>query len=330
MPLVRSAYKNPWYLPTADLQTIVPNIFRVVKGVVYKRERISTPDSDFLDIDWLSNKSANIALLIHGLEASAHSMYIKGMAKALSKQGWCVAAMNLRGCSGYPNVQPRSYHSGSTEDVKTVVDHILKSHQCKNLVIVGFSLGGNLVLKYLGENGTAIPAVISKAVTISVPADLRACAEFLDRNALSIYKNRFLKSLKQKAIKHLPNDSFTLDRRDIDKVHSLVDFDDLYTAPLYGFRNAYDYYAKCSGKNFIQGITVPTLILNARNDPFFTDACLPVEECTYHSGVFLEAPDKGGHVGFSMENPYGYYSEMRTLNFLGGFTDSFVSVRTAG
>lgn len=305
-------------MPGGDAQTIVPALFRIVRGVPYQRKRIATPDADFLDIDFLLREdSKKMALLIHGLEANTSTPYMKGMAKALFHGGWSVAAMNLRGCSGHLNQQPRAYHSGATDDVSTVINYILENNYCEELVMVGFSLGGNLILKYLGEQSSAISKRISKAVTVSVPCDLAAGVTRLDNRLSFIYRDRFLRSLRWKLLLRQKKLPFTLDPIQIKKIASLVEFDNLFTAPMYGFKDAMDYYQTCSAKNFITPIRIPSLILTARNDPFFTERCLPIEECKDHQSVFLETPDEGGHVGFCLDLLGGsYYSEQRTLSFL--------------
>lgn len=298
------------------MQSIVPALTRKVTGISYRRERIETPDHDFLDIDWVDAHSSKIALVIHGLEASAQKPYMKGMCKALHAAGFKVAAMNLRGCSGEINRQVRSYHSGSTGDVATVIDHVLQNIDCEQLVLVGFSLGGNLIIKYLGERDI-IPAKITKAVTISVPCDLEACSVHLDKRIPLVYRDRFLRTLKHKALLRTGLLPFSLSRRQIRNISSFREFDDLYTSQLYGFDDAADYYKQCSSKQFIASVNLPALILTAHNDPFFTEACFPYKECKASPNVFLEVPDEGGHVGFCIDFFLGeYYSEKRATEFL--------------
>ncbi len=317
MPVIQSHYKPPFYLPGGDLQTIVPALFRKVDGVNYSRERIFTADHDFLDIDWHGAAKKKIALLIHGLEASADKPYMRGMTKALSKAGFKLAAMNLRGCSGQLNVQPRAYHSGSTDDVETVISHILLNNDCEQLVLVGFSLGGNLVIKYLGEHKSDLPEKISRAVTISVPCDLEAGAARLDKRLSLIYRDHFLKTLKEKLQQRSEQLPFLLTSDQIKTISSLHDFDNLYTSRMHDYQNALHYYRSCGAKNFIADVTIPTLILTAKNDPFFTSACLPYDECENHPNVFLEVPEEGGHVGFCVDFIAGkYYSEFRAVEFL--------------
>jgi len=317
VPVIESRYLCPWYLRNGHIHSISAALFRKVGDLSFSRERIKTPDDDFLDIDWVRNPSRRIVLLIHGLEASSNSSYIRGMTKALSEKRFSVAAMNLRGCSGEMNQQLRAYHSGATDDVDTVVNHILKSNACDELMLIGFSLGGNLVLKYLGEKGTTLPHQIKKAVTVSVPCSLAACADKLDQRVSFIYRNRFLKTLKQKAASRIHSHQFKQTEEKILSAKTLREYDDYFTAPLFGFKDASDYYRQCSSAQFIKHISVPTLILTSQDDPFFTADCLPFDECRDHPNVFLEAPEHGGHVGFIGDVPWGkYYSEERALEWL--------------
>jgi uncharacterized protein len=316
VPLISSTYRAPLLLRQGDIHTIAQSLFRRVRGVSYSRERITTPDHDFLDIDWLHLESPKSAVLIHGLEASSQTSYIRGMAKALHQAGYQIAVMNLRGCSGELNLQLRAYHSGETDDVETVIRHVLIRGGCEELVLIGFSLGGNLILKYLGESGVGLHPQIKKAVALSVPCDLNAGATHLDSPRNFIYRNRFLRTLKHKALLRIRNHHFQVEEKKLLAVSTLREYDDVFTSPLFGFDDAGDYYRKCSSKQFIKDISIPTLILTAKDDPFFTEACIPFDECRNHPLVFLETPKHGGHVGFISDVPWGnYYSEKRTVEF---------------
>ncbi|MEO5673813.1 MAG: alpha/beta fold hydrolase [Chitinophagales bacterium] len=316
MPLIKSQYRAPFLFRNGNLNTIAAAMLRQVKDAGYTRERIITPDDDFLDLDWLNSNSKKIALLIHGLEASAGTPYMKGMAKALFRAGYKAVAMNLRGCSGVTNHRLRAYHCGATDDVATVINHVLQHHECEELVLIGFSLGGNLVLKYLGENGNSIPPQIKKAMVISAPCDLEAASAKLDDHSNFIYRNRFLVTLRNKALERIHCHGFDLPEKDLASIKTFREYDDRVTAPLFGFADASDYYSKSSSKNFIQHITIPALILTARDDPFFTPACFPFEECHNHEKVILETPDHGGHAGFILDLPWGnYFSEQRAIEF---------------
>jgi hypothetical protein len=319
MPLLESRYNPPWYIRNKHLQTILPALFRTVAGVHFHRKRITDEEGDFIDVDWIRHTSKRVALVVHGLEATAQSPYIRGMAKALHQHGWNVAAMNLRGVTHKHHELRKTYHSGATEDIQVVVNHLFADHTFEEIALVGFSLGGNLVLKYAGECGTRIDPRITKVVAISVPCDLKSSAILLDSPSGRVYGKRFLRSLKKKLYGIRNRLPFALSKDDIRNIRTLMEYDDRFTAPMYGFSSADDYYAKCSSKQFISSVTIPALILTAKDDPFLTSESLPVEECRSHPNVWLEIPEHGGHVGFMMNHPFGkYYSEQRTIDFLNG------------
>ena len=316
MPLIpKSTYQPHWWLKNPHLQTIYPTIFRPGPKVNYHRERIQTPDRDFLDIDWVKQGSNDLVIALHGLEGSSRSKYIPGMLKAFFNQGWDGLGVNFRGCSGQPNLQPRAYHSGETGDLQLVLDHITTSWNYTRIVLVGFSLGGNVVLKYLGEKGREIHPLISHAVTFSVPVDLSASSTRLDQRENFIYLQRFMRRLRKKVrlkIHQLPAGM------NPDNLKNFRQFDDAITAPLHGFRDAEDYYQRSSSKQFLPNIRVPTLLVNALNDPFLTPECFPYAAAAKSKYFFLETPFHGGHVGFTRINRQNlFWSEKRAFAFVG-------------
>ncbi len=291
------------------LSTIYPTLFRRVPPVAYELERITTPDGDFLDMDWSRVGSARAALVIHGLEGDSHRAYMQGMVRALNRRGWDVAALNLRGCSGTPNRKLRFYHSGATEDVETAVMHVHESSY-RTLALVGFSLGGNLVLKYLGERGTAVPYAVQAAVALSVPVDLLGCADALERPGNVIYRWRFLRQLRAKVEAKAAQFPDRISTAAFAHIRSLRDFDEHYTAPIHGFASATDYYTRVSSLPLLPSLTVPTLLLNAANDPFLSASCYPEAVAARHAALTLRTPKYGGHVGFVQANTTGeYWSE---------------------
>lgn len=318
MPLIQTtSYTSPIWLYNGHLQTIIPSLFRKVKNVPFRRERILTHDNDFLDLDWLKSDNEKLVIISHGLEGDSRRPYIKGMAKAFGAAGWDVAAWNFRGCSGEINKNLRFYHSGSTEDLHTVVLHALEVGNYREVALIGFSLGGNLTLKYLGEDTDKLPNEILGSAVFSVPLHLHSSSIKISQRRNRIYSRRFLKKLKQKveAKSQLMPDQLTLTH--FDNIRSLEDFDDFYTAPLHGFENAQAYYEACSAIRFIDKINVPTLIVNAANDPFLSPECYPTEQVKGHPYVHLEIPAEGGHCGFPLYNAKGmYWSEIRALEFL--------------
>lgn len=311
-------YEAPFIYFSAHLETILPALFRKVKDVHYQRERIHTPDDDFLDLDWLHNDSESLAIISHGLEGSSTRPYIKGMARAFSQRGYDVLAWNFRGCSDQMNKQLRFYHSGATDDLDLVIDHALTKNY-KNIYLIGFSLGGNLSLKYVGEHGEKIKPQIKKAVAFSVPLDLYSSCVKISETSNYVYSRRFLNNLKAKVISKAAVMPEVLKTEKLKDIKTLKDFDDNYTAPLHGFKNALEYYKACSSISFLESITIPTLIVNAKNDPFLSEQCYPENQLKNHKYITFETPEKGGHVGFTEFNKEGlYWSEKRALKFIEG------------
>ena len=308
-------YTAPSLLFNGHLQTIYPSLFRKVK-IDYQQERIETPDDDFLDLDWLTNSSDKLIILSHGLEGNSTRSYITGMAQLFFQNGYDVLAWNFRGCGNEMNRQIRFYHSGATDDLDIVVNHALAKNSYKEINLIGFSLGGNLTLKYIGEQAKDLPQQIKKAVTFSVPLDLHNSCLQISSPSNWIYSQRFLKSLKKKVTSKAAKMS-GIDITNIDRVKAIIEFDDRYTAPLHGYQNAIDYYQQCSALYFLDAITLPTLIVNALNDPFLSESCYPVDQLKNHPSVKLEIPKQGGHCGFTLFNQNGvYWSELRALDFI--------------
>lgn len=318
MPIIeKSGYKAPFLLRNGHLQTVVPTLIRKFDSHFYQRERIDTPDNDFLDIDWSKVGSDRIAILSHGLEGNSHRHYIVGMAKMLNRHGWDALAWNYRGCSGETNRRLRMYHNGSIDDLDCVVRHVLKSGTYRTIALIGFSLGGNLSLVYLGRNANVIDSRIRKAAVFSVPCNLRASALELAKLKNKFYMADFLVTLHTKIkakMKMLPGQ---INDDHYHRIRNFKDFDNRYTAPIHGFKDAEDYWRKCSCGQFIPHIKVPTLIVNALDDPFLADGCYPVQETVNHKQVYLEMPGSGGHVGFIQFNEdKSYWSEKRAIEFL--------------
>ena len=303
-------YEAPSLFFNAHIETIWPALFRKIQLSPYQRERLSTPDDDFLDLDWLKQGSNKLVIISHGLEGNSQRAYIKGMAKQFFTNGYDVLAWNYRGCSGEMNQQKRFYHSGATDDLQWVINHA--SVKYDSVYLIGFSLGGNLTLKYL-EEGKVNP-LVKKAVVFSVPLELHtSCLEIL-KPSNWMYHHRFLKSLKAKVVAKAIQRT-DLDIRPLNQIKTLIEFDDHFTAPIHGFENAIDYYKKCSSLYFLSGIHTPTLIVNAKNDPFLSDDCYP--ELPEASSVKLETPARGGHVGFAQFGQNGlYWSELRAFDFI--------------
>lgn len=318
MPIIsQSSYVPPLGLSSGHIQTFFPYLLRKIKGVKYKRERIWTPDDDFLDLDWSSVGASKVAIVSHGLEGNSGRWYVLGVVRALNRRGWDALAWNMRGCSGEPNKTVRSYHSGITEDLEAVVEHVNHRRKYRAIGLVGFSLGGNLTLKYLGERGPETNKAVIGAVTCSVPCDLSSGAEQMAKPSNKIYMKRFTRMLHEKIKAKMSLMPERISDEGYNLIKTFKEFDDRYTAPLNGFRDAEDYYNRASSKQFIQGITIPTLLVNAKNDPFLPEPCYPIRESEANPNFFLEMPKSGGHVGFIAFNKQKeYWFESRLVSFL--------------
>lgn len=313
MPVVSSSFSPPAWLRNGHFQTILPALLpRQFSGRI-ERERLELEDGDFLDLDWQRHGNSRVVILSHGLEGSSRNDYILGMSQALQRAGWDTLAWNFRGCSGEPNRLLRFYHSGETGDLGRVIRH--SARQYEQIALVGFSLGGNLTLKYLGE-APPHPAICAGAA-ISAPIDLASCARELDeRRANRVYLRRFLTTLIAKVeekARRFPE----LDASQARTTASFREFDDRYTARIHGFRDAQDYWTRSSARPLLPRITVPTLLINPRNDPFLGPGCYPEPEAEANPHFYLEMPDSGGHVGFlDLANGLERWSERRVAEFL--------------
>lgn len=300
MDLSAQKYSPPFIFRQGHFNTIIPNLFRRVNDVKYSRQRINTPDGDFIDLDFSKTGSRSIGIVLHGLEGSSERAYIKGMIKALNENSYDAVAFNQRSCSGETNLLYSSYHSGKTDDLDTVVKYLLDNSGYNKIILIGYSLGGNIVLKYLGEKGENVNSYIKSAVAVSVPCQLKDSAFRINKGLNKIYMKRFIISLRKKLVikkQMFPDAPITLHQ--IKSAFDFTGFDNLYTAPAHGFKDANEYWAKNSSKQFIPSIKIPSLIINAKDDPFLPASCYPVEEAKNNPDVHLMMPEFGGHVGFS-------------------------------
>ncbi|MEO1484482.1 MAG: alpha/beta fold hydrolase [Bacteroidota bacterium] len=315
MPLVNSNYNPPFWQKSGHLSTIYAGLLRKVPEVIQERERITLKDGDFLDLDWTYStpSSKTLVIVLHGLEGSAQRHYMLGSAKVFTSEGWDTCAVNFRGCSGSPNRTFRSYHSGATEDLVEILEHVVSRDRYDTIFIKGFSLGGNLTLKYVGE-GNSIPKQVKGAVAVSVPCDLTDSCRMLMSSKNVLYAKRFKKHLLAKL--HQKQEMFPelVAKEDIANVITLKDFDDFYTSKAHDFKDANDYYQKCSAKQFLPQIQIPSLLINAQNDSFLGVDCFPFTEAENSTSFFLETPKYGGHVGFWGPNNLTY-TERRALEF---------------
>lgn len=297
------AYRAPAWLPGGHAQTICAAVLARRARVAYRRERWDTPDGDFIDVDWVDGMTAAgrpatapPVVLFHGLEGSAQSHYALALMAALHGPGLRGAVVHFRGCSGEPNRLPRAYHSGDAAEIGWVLQRLRALHGGP-LYAVGVSLGGNALLKWLGEAGSAATALVERAAAVSAPVDLMAAGTALGRGFNRVYTRHFLATLKRKALAKLEAHPGLYDASRVAAARTLREFDDVVTAPLHGFRDAEDYWTRASSKPLLAAIRVPTLLLNARNDPFLPASALPAPgDVSEH--VCLEQPEQGGHAGF--------------------------------
>jgi predicted alpha/beta-fold hydrolase len=300
-----SAYRAPWWLPGGHLQTVVA-VLAPAPRVAWRRERWDTPDGDFIELDWADGTGPLLALF-HGLEGGSSSHYARSIAARALERGWRCVVPHFRGCSGELNRRPRAYHSGDTEEL----DWILR--RLRPDFAAGISLGGNVLLKWLGERGADAARVLRRAAAISAPLDLAAAGHALDRGVnRRLYTRVFLASLKAKVLAKVALRHVALDEQQLARARTLREFDDLYTAPQHGFRDAGDYWKRASSAPWLEHIRVPTLVLNARNDPFLPRAALESATRKVSRDVVLEFPATGGHAGFPGR---GQWLARRVLDF---------------
>lgn len=318
MPNVSSPYRAKGFFKNGHFSTIFSAKLRPIPKVTQERKRLELTDGDFVDVDWSYTEHPlevkKVAILLHGLEGNAQRVYMRGHAKKLLDAGWDVAAMNHRGCSGEENRLYISYNSGRTNDLSELITDILSKGNHQEISLVGFSLGGNLLLKYLGEEGV-VPTEVKSGVAVSAPLHLAGSLERLEQRQNWVYRTSFLLDLRAKYKRKMIRFPDQMNVEELRKVRSLLDFDNLYTAPAHGFRDAAHYYDKSSSLPFLEKIKVPVLILNALNDSFLSEKCYPFTLAEKQENIYLETPKHGGHVGFHVNNK-SYYSEERVVSFL--------------
>ena len=318
--ITKSNFKPAWWLKSSHLQTIWGTATRRNHKIDLQRERVELPDGDFIDIAWTMPSNYEPAhtptvLVLHGLGGSIDSHYARGLMSGIKNQGWRGVFMHFRGASGEPNRLPRSYHSGDTGDVDYLVNFLLQREPKIKLVAVGFSLGGNVLLKWLGETGNKNP--LCAAVAVSVPFELYKVANRLQYGFSRLYQNWLLRELRSLFLTKFATMQTPIDVNNVSKCHTFWEFDNTVTAPLHGFKNAADYYQRASSRQFLKSITVPTLILHATDDPFMTPDCVPTED-ELSERIILELSPNGGHVGFITGDIPGwgeYWLEKRIIDY---------------
>lgn len=298
-------FKPAWWCRGAHAQTIFGALRHPKLKRKLNRKRLELPDGDFLDLDFFEVPSPNgreirpLVIILHGLEGSSSAPYVQNLLASLYAGGWDSVVVNMRGCSGVPNRLKQTYHSGKTEDLEWTVQHLIEKERCKKIYLVGYSLGGNILLKWLGERGKALPREIQKAAAISVPYDLIASVELMDRGFnRSVYTRALLKGLKVKLRMKEKQFPDALNYDCARRATTFKEFDREVTAPLNGFRDGMDYWFKTSCRNFLESIAIPTLLIHAEDDPCFPGGLLPLDAIRKSKRLNLLKVPCGGHLGF--------------------------------
>jgi predicted alpha/beta-fold hydrolase len=318
MILEKSTYNPSLPFKSSHFNTIYRTLFHSLE-VDYHRERMETSDGDFMDLDFTRVGSGALVVILHGLEGSSESKYMQALSLVVKEEGLDSVSVNFRGCSGEPNRLLSSYHSGKTADLAEVFEYLDQNHEYDRYFLVGYSLGGNMALKYLGEGRHGIPSRLDAAVAVSVPCDLRGSSEEISKFWNTVYMQRFLISLKKKTLKKMEQfPEARLERERLSKVNNFFDFDNLYTAPVHGFKDAFDYWEQNSCSQYLNGIRIPSLLITATDDPFLSETCYPFKEARSHKYFHLEATRFGGHVGYNsgFGRGSGFWLEKRIVSFL--------------
>jgi predicted alpha/beta-fold hydrolase len=323
-----SSYTPPWWLPGGHAQTIYASLFAPAPRIEYRRTRWETPDGDFIDLDWGEEQDSGsgmhepgreppLAVLFHGLEGSSRSHYARALVHAALARGWQAVVAHFRGCSGEPNRLARAYHSGDSAEADWILRRLASLGRQRRVFAIGVSLGGNVLLKWLGEQGAAARDVVAGAAAVSAPVDLMASGDCLGHGFNLVYARNFLGTMKRKSLSKLRDFPQLWEERRVRSARTLREFDDVVTAPLHGFRDTDDYWTRASSKSVLSGIAVPTLMINARNDPFLPGDALPAPH-EVSSEVVLDFPAAGGHAGF-VTGPFPGSLEWLPARVLGFF-----------
>ncbi len=317
MPIMQSYYRPPAYLFNGHLQTIAP-VFGVKRdNTLYQTEKLELPDGDFLEIDWIRGGHEKLMILFHGLEGNSRSHYVQQMAVHFKAIGWDILVMHARSCGREMNRLPVLYHGGSTEDIEVVVGKYADKY--RSLVLMGFSLGANMALNFAGRH--SIPANLRAVGTFSVPCDLRRSEQQIDRFINRVYAKKFLDKLKNKVRKMVIHHPGSFDINVLDRITSIEAFSENFTAPFSGFNSLDDFYSAGSSLDSLKKISIPTLIVNAQNDPFLSDSCYPIDLAKASDNIFLDMPKRGGHTAFPISTTQSWMPnrlEKFLMDTLGG------------
>ena len=324
--IIQSKFKPIAGLSHHHIQTLLPVLLRKRSTISYQQQTLELPDGDFVDLAWKTMPGPNdhrpIVVVFHGLEGSIHSPYIKGILMSLQQRGWHAVLMHFRNCSGRVNRLARAYHSGDTADARYFFDYLKQHYPQSPLAAVGYSLGGNMLLKLLAELGSATP--LQAAVSVCAPLQLDVCADRIRRGFSRLYLKHLMQNLKRNLLNkyryHNYKELIGLTKEQIHQLKDFWQFDDAFTAPMHGFKNVHDYYARSSARQYLAGIETPTLLIQALDDPFMTSDVIPGEK-EMSKAVQLEISSKGGHVGFISGQRYKpvFWLEKRIPDFLADY-----------
>ena len=319
MVLLSPGYVAPRFFKNAYLQTAYSIYLRKVPEVPYFREKLITPDHDFLYLDWVTKDPKKLVILTHGITGSSHASYMRGMANIFLKENWSVLAWNMRGRGGQTsNWQKKNYHLGFTDDLRFIIDYAVYVRKFQEIVLVGFSMGGNISLKYLGEEYDRVLPHIKACVAFSAPIDAVSCGDLIDRTPQRLASYHLLRDMVRSISSKASLLSPIMDLNRFLKVKTWREFDEIYTAPVYGFDSVLEYRIKAGAKPLLPRIQIPTLLINAKDDPLLSPECCPDDKVMRnHPFLFCEFPDNGGHLGFvSFDKPGWIWSETRSLDFV--------------
>ena len=315
------SYTPACWLPGPHLMTLFARLARGPAGLAPRRERWELDDGDFLDVDRHGDLAAPVVVILHGLEGSSRAPYVLRLVSACAARGLSAVAVNFRGCSGERNRLPRLYHSGETTDLARVVDRLATERPGRPLGVAGFSLGGNVVAKWLGERGDALPAEVRAGAVISAPFDLARCADAIDGpgGMARLYRARFLRTLRAKALdKTRRFEGLPFTAAEVRACHTFARFDDVVTSRLHGFEGARDYWTRSSSGRALAGLRRPLLAIAAEDDPIVPGDTLPLEAARGSQALTLETYPAGGHVGFVSGRPwrFEFFAEARAAAYL--------------
>ena len=314
MPLIESTYIPKWWLRNGHINTLYTYFRRKQQRPPYQRERWETVDGDFIDLDFIKKGHRKLAIVSHGLEGSSDSQYIMSISNLLSSEGYDICALNYRSCSGEMNRTSTMYHSGFTLDLNMIVNKVAQDYD--NIYLIGYSLGGNMNLKYTTDGIYPLHNKIRSVVSVSAPIDLAGSSKRISSWYNYQYQYNFLQTLNAKMrikAKMYPDN---ININDLKKVKTLIDFDEYFTGPLHGFDGAQDYYSNCNALQYLESVTLPTLLISSEDDPFLTESCIPKEIAKTNKDIHLIATKYGGHVGFTTFGDDYYWLDYKILDFI--------------